>query len=115
MQSNQGEVLSQKLQSGVLENVPSNALHGIPHSNRVAFLSMLIAEDEGLLEDDSDNRKGDILTTIACLHDAGRIGPVGPHAKRGAKLAGNMELKYNNGDSYSEEDVRISTSCNSCT
>lgn len=73
---------------------------------------MIIAKNEGILEGDTDNRTKDILLTVAYEHDIGRkVGKVtfnvGPHAKRSARKLNKMNVKYLNGQTYTEEDKNI--------
>ena len=74
------------------------------HNNRVAVHSMLIGKHEGLFENDNNDKIKDILLTAAYLHDIGRIGNNGPHAKRGARLVEKLDLKFANGRNYTRED-----------
>lgn len=74
------------------------------HNDRVAMHTMLIARHEGLLENDTDNKIKDILLTAAYLHDIGRIGISGLHAKRSARLIEKLDLKFADGKLYSRED-----------
>ena len=89
------------------EKMNSNALfHGKEHSDRVAMLSMMIARNEGILQEYSD-RAREILVISSYLHDIGRILPVGPHSKRGVKLVSKMELRYLGGNLLSDTDKNI--------
>lgn len=86
--------------------------HNIQHNNRVAMLSMIIAKNEGILESDKDNRIKDILLTAAYEHDTGRrIGKltfhIGSHAKRSVRKLKKKNLRYADGQVYSEEDKNI--------
>ena len=86
--------------------------HNIQHNNRVAMLSMIIAQNEGILESDKDNRMKDILLTAAYEHDIGRkIGKltfhIGPHAKRSVRKLKKKNVRYADGQVYSEEDKNI--------
>ena len=65
---------------------------------------MLIGKHEGLFENDNNDKIKDILLTAAYLHDIGRIGNNGPHAKRGARLVEKLDLKFANGRNYTRED-----------
>lgn len=87
-------------------------IHGISHNNRVAMHAMIIAQNEGLLEQDIDDRTKDILLAASYYHDIGRrkgiiTDNLGPHSKNSARKINKMELKYLNGKSYSLEDRRI--------
>lgn len=77
------------------------------HNNRVAVHAMLIGKHEGLFENDTDHKIKDILLTAAYLHDIGRIGNNGPHAKRGARLVEKLDLKFTDGRTYSREDKNL--------
>lgn len=112
--SEEGKYLKEKLNQ--LDKSKSkilfNGIHGISHSNRVAILSILIAQQEGIFADDSTNRAKDILISAAYIHDIGRKkGPIvvnnGPHAKSSAKKINKMDLKFLNGKEYSKEDKRM--------
>lgn len=74
------------------------------HNDRVAMHTMLIAKHEGLLENDTDNKIKDMLLTTAYLHDIGRIGNSGPHAKRSARRLEKLDLKFADGKPYSRQD-----------
>lgn len=93
-------------------HIIQKGIHGIHHNDRVAMLAMIIARNEGILEDDIDNRTKDILVTAGYEHDIGRkVGKmtfnVGPHAKRSAKKLRKMNVTYLNGQPYTEEDKNI--------
>ena len=68
---------------------------------------MMIARNEGVLENDQDNRIKDILSTVAMYHDIGRVLDSGPHAGRGARKIAKMDLRYSDGKPYSEEDKKM--------
>ena len=68
---------------------------------------MMIARNEGILENDQDNRIKDILSTVAMYHDIGRVLDSGPHAGRGARKIAKMDLRYSDGKPYSEEDKKM--------
>lgn len=68
---------------------------------------MMIARNEGILDQDNDNRIKEILSTAAMYHDIGRVLDNGPHAARGARKIKKMDLKYSDGKPYSEEDKKI--------
>lgn len=90
----------------------ANGIHGINHNNRVAIHSMIIAKNEGLLNNDIDSKTLDLLISAAYYHDIGRKkGPItdnyGPHAKNSSRKIKKINLTYLNGQSYSEEDRKI--------
>lgn len=92
------------------ENLSSrNGIHGEGHSKRVVLNAMMIAQKEDIFYgfQDNDNKVKDILITAAAFHDIGRIGNVGPHAKRSAKKVGKMNLEFSDGTKYSQEDKKI--------
>lgn len=68
--------------------------HDLEHSNRVALLSMLIAKNDGILENDIDDKTKDILLSVSYYHEIGR-------RKK------EIKLEYVNGREYKEEDSRI--------
>jgi len=67
----------------------------------------MVAKKEGILAEDTDHRWKDILIHAAYYHDIGRIGDVGPHAKRGARLVKKMNLSFEDGTPYSDYDMSI--------
>ncbi len=77
------------------------------HNNRVAVHAMLIGKHEGLFENDTNHKIKDILLTAAYLHDIGRIGNSGPHAKRSARLVEKLDLKFTDEKDYSREDKNL--------
>lgn len=87
-------------------------IHGINHNHRVAILAMLIAQNEGVFQEDDDNRKKDILLTAAYYHDIGRKKGIitdnwGTHAENSVRKVENMNLKHANGEQYTDEDIKI--------
>lgn len=89
-----------------------NGIHGITHNNRVAIHSMIIAKNEGILEEDENDRTKDILLSAAYYHDIGREKGIitdnhGPHSKNSSRKINKMNLTYANGEAYSLEDKRI--------
>ena len=73
---------------------------------------MIIAQNEGFLENDTNNKTKDILLSAAYYHDIGRkVGDltvdVGPHSKRSAKKIKNMDIEYLDGQNYSTRDKNI--------
>lgn len=91
-----------------IDNAPirQNGIHGIKHNDRVAMLSLMIGQGEGILKEES-TRERELLTTAAYYHDIGRIGDVGPHAKRSARLINKMDLNYLDGKKFSNQDKKI--------
>ena len=84
------------------------------HNNRVAVHAMLIGKHEGLFENDTNHKIKDILLTAAYLHDIGRIGNSGPHAKRSARLVEKLDLKFTDEKDYSRsEERRVGKECGS--
>lgn len=80
--------------------------YGIEHSNRVAMLSLIIAKQEGIIKE-GGTREREILTTASYYHDIGRILPIGPHAKRGAKLVDEIDFRDLKGNKLDTKDVNI--------
>lgn len=104
--SQAGEFFSKKY--GQLESVITRAgIHGKSHTDRVALQAMMIAHNEGIFENDEDNRIKDILATAAMYHDIGRVLDQGPHAGRGARKIAKMDLRYADGKPYSDEDKKM--------
>ena len=107
-----GKFFRRKNQQIDKTNIIQRGIHGIHHNDRVAMLSMMIARNEGILEGDTDHRTKDILLMAAYEHDIGRkVGKmtfnIGPHAKRSARKLRKMDVKYLNGQPYTEEDKNI--------
>ena len=86
--------------------INQTGIHGIKHNDRVAILSLIIGQEEGTLKEES-TREREILTYAAYYHDIGRKMPIGPHAKRSAKLFSNLKLTTLEGKPLSSEDKRI--------
>lgn len=105
--SKEGQFFSQKAESLDKSPIRKKGIHGIAHNNRVAMHAMLIAKYDGILENDSDNRIKDILLTAAYYHDIGRIGNNGPHSKRSARLVDKLDLRFEDGTEYSDEDRNL--------
>lgn len=96
------------------EPIIQNGIHGISHNDRVALLTMLIAQREGVFENDGNDRLKDILMAAAYYHDIGRKKGIitdnyGAHGKNSARKIGKgkANLKYLNGKAYSDEDIRL--------
>lgn len=107
-----GKFFRRKNQQIDKTNIIQRGIHGIHHNDRVAMLSMMIARNEGILEGDTDHRTKDILLMAAYEHDIGRkVGKmtfnIGPHAKRSARKLRKIDVKYLNGQPYTEEDKNI--------
>lgn len=110
--SNDGKYFRKKFEQIDKEPIISKGIHGISHNNRVALYSMLIAKNEGMLEDDLDNKTKDILLSASYYHDIGRKkGPItdnyGPHAKNSVRKIKKLDLKYVDGKEYTQEEKRI--------
>lgn len=91
----------------IQDNIKRKGIHGKEHSNRVSMLAMMIAEKEGILKDDNNNRIKDILLTASMYHDIGRVLDQGPHARRGARKIAKMDLHYSDFAKYTETDKKI--------
>ncbi len=104
--SKNGLFLREKYKQIDKSYIKKSNIHGIEHDNRVAMLSLMIAKDEGIIKEDSD-REREILTYSAYYHDIGRILDVGPHSKRGAKIANNIEFRDLNYKKLPEKDINI--------
>lgn len=110
--SDNGKYFRQKYAQIDKEPIIQRGIHGINHNNRVALLAMIIAQNEGILQDDCDDKTKDILLTAAYYHDIGRkkgiiIDDFGPHSKNSARKVNKMDLTYANGEKYSLEDRHI--------
>ena len=105
-QSKAGEFFSKKYKK-IEFNITRKGLHGKEHASRVALLSMIIANKEGLFQNDSEDRVKEILSTAGMYHDIGRILDVGPHGSRGAQKIEKMELLYLDGSPYSDTDKKM--------
>ena len=81
--------------------VYNSKIHGINHSRKVAILSSAILQDSGI---DFDERMVDILMTACYYHDIGRIMDFGPHAKNSVRKLKKMDLRFENGEEYTDED-----------
>ena len=83
-------------------------LHGLGHSFRTSLLAQIIAQKEGVLANDETDRIKDILATATVYHDIGRFLNTGfYHGKKGAEIVGRLNLRYENGKTYSDNDKRI--------
>lgn len=110
--SKEGEYLRKKEETIDKSLIISSGLHGINHNNRVAIHSMLIAKNEGMLLDDTNNKTLDILLSAAYYHDIGRkrgffTFNIGPHAKNSSRKINKLDLRYADGSFYSIEDKNI--------
>ncbi len=110
--SNTGKYFRKKFEQIDKNPIIPKGIHGIDHNNRVAVLAMLIAKNEGTLENDVDNKIKDILLSAAYYHDIGRKkGPItdnyGPHRKNSARKLKKMDIQYLNGERYTETDKKI--------
>lgn len=75
-------------------NIKNKGTDKINHSNRVAMYTMIIAQKEGILEKDVNNKTKDILLSSVYYHNIGR------------KMR-KEDLSYANGRQYSDNDKRI--------
>ena len=107
--SEKGEYFREKYKQIIDQDNMTKGINGINHSNRVALLSMLIVQKEGLLENDENNRTKDIILSASYYHDIGRASNIFSlsHQKRSAKKIDNIELMYADGKKYSSEDKKI--------
>lgn len=105
--SEEGKFFRAKMESLDKTPIRKKGIHGINHNNRVAMHTMIIAKNEGLLTNDKDNKMKDILLNAAYYHDIGRIGNIGPHSRRSAKLVDKIDLRFENGKMYSIEDRKL--------
>lgn len=110
--SDTGKYFRQKYNQIDKNPIIEKGIHGISHNNRVATLSMIIAQREGILEEDLDDRTKDILLSAAYYHDIGRKKGIitdnyGPHSKNSASKINKMDLFYANGEPYSTDDKKI--------
>lgn len=90
-----GKYFRQKYKQINQSPIISKGIHGIDHNNRVAVYSMLIAQNEGILEKDSNNKTKDILLMASYYH-----------SKNSARKLRKMDLEYLNGEKYTLEDRR---------
>ena len=88
-------------------NITRKGLHGKEHAIRVSLTAMMIAEKEGILNQDSNNRIKEILSTASMYHDIGRLLDIGPHARRGVRKLEKMDILYSDGRPYSDDDKKI--------
>ena len=110
--SDMGKYFRKKFNQIDKKPIVPKGIHGIDHNNRVATLAMIIAKNEGILENDLDDKTKDILLSAAYYHDIGRRkGPItdnyGPHSKNSARKVKKMDLYYLNGEKYTETDKRM--------
>ncbi len=106
-----GKYFRSKYQQIDKSQIVKSKIHGIDHNNRVAINSVLIAMNEGLLEDDKDNKTLDMVLSASYYHDIGRkkgiiVDNFGPHSKNSARKIKNMQLQYADGKQYTDEDKR---------
>lgn len=104
--SEDGEFFEKKFEQ-ISGDITKKGIHGKDHSNRVALTAMLIARNEGLFENDSDNRIKEILSSAAMYHDLGRVLDNGPHARNSARKIAKMDLTHIDGIPFSEEDKKM--------
>lgn len=104
--SKNGSFLRDRVNQLDLTPIKEKGIHGIKHNDRVAILSLLIGQGEGIIKEES-TRERELLTMASYYHDIGRITDIGPHAKRSARKIGKLKLKYLDGKKFSEEDKKI--------
>ena len=105
-QSREGEYLYDKYKE-LETNLKGSKIHGKSHADRVLINSMIIAQKEGILKEDTNDRIKDILITAAAYHDIGRVFDNGPHARRSARKIDKMDLRFSDGTMYSKEDKKL--------
>lgn len=110
--SNIGKYFRMKYGQIDKDSIINNGIHGINHNNRVAIHSMIIAKEEGILNNDTNDKTLDILLSAAYYHDIGRkkgivVDNYGPHARNGSRKIRKMDLTYADGEQYSEKDKKI--------
>lgn len=110
--SNTGKYFRQKYNQIDKSSIISKGKHGIEHNNRVAIHSMIIAQKEGILDNDLNNKTKDLLLSAAYYHDIGRkkgiiVDNYGSHSKNSARKIGKKDLEYLNGQPYSMEDKKM--------
>ena len=79
----------------------NSKIHGINHCRKVVILSSAILQGSGI---NFDERMTDILMTACYYHDIGRIMDFGPHAKNSVRKLKRMDLRFENGEEYTDED-----------
>lgn len=104
-----GEFFRKKCTQIDKSTIIPRGIHGITHNNRVAILTMLIAQKENIFDNDLDDRTKDILISAAYYHDIGRKKGIitdnfGPHSKNSVRKIKKMDLRYANGERYSPKD-----------
>ena len=104
--SKDGEFFEKKFNQ-IGNDITRSGIHGKNHSSRVALTAMLIAHNEGVFENDSNNRLKEILSAAAIYHDVGRVLDQGPHARNSARKISNMDLTYSDGTPFPEEDKKM--------
>ena len=104
--SENGKYFRTKYKQIVEQEEMRKGLHGINHSNRVALLSMLIAQKEGIFENDENNRTKDILLSAAYYQRKSDIFSLFQQ-KRSVKQINKKELIYTDGKKYNFEDEKI--------
>lgn len=98
------QYISSKEKSINLCKLYKSKTHGVNHNRRVAILASEILQSSGT---NFDEKMVDILFTACYYHDIGRVADIGPHAKRSVKKLRNIDLSFENGDKYSDEDRNI--------
>lgn len=104
--SKYGAFLRDKYNSLDDKPLKSGENYGIKHSNRVCLLSMLIAQNENLIPENS-SREMDLLVTSAYYHDIGQISKLKLSSKRSSKKIDKIDLHYLDGKKFSNKDKQI--------
>ena len=110
--SDTGKYFRQKYNQIDKNPIISKGIHGLSHNNRVAILSMIIAQREEILDGDLEGKTKDILLSAVYYHDIGRkkeniTDNYGRHSKNSARKINKMNLFYANGEPYSIDDKKI--------
>lgn len=105
--SDEGKFLRDKYKEIDKTTIRKRGIHGIGHTNRVALLAGIIAENEGIFKGEDADRKREILAFSTYYHDIGRILDEGPHAKRGAKMIEKIGMIDSDGKMLAEKDKRL--------
>lgn len=96
---------AKKKENSINQNlIYKSKTHGINHSRKVAILCSEILQSTGI---NFDEKMVDILMTASYYHDIGRIADIGPHALNSVRKLKNVDLTFENGEKYSENDRNI--------
>lgn len=103
-----GEFIKERYTNLNIEKyITKKGIHGINHTNRVLLNTMMIGNGENIFENDNNNHIKDILMVSASFHDVGRIFDQGPHAGNSARIVKKMDLRFNDGSAYSDNDKNM--------